>query len=161
MKCFLILLFGFLALVLQLSASEITAKVVSVVDGNTIDIESANGVQRVVFAGIDAPELGQVFGKEAKAFLAKLLLNKSVKIEFRGKDRVGNHLGIVTVGKDDVRVLLLREGFAWTDERKPDADLEPYRVFAEKKGRGLWKDINPTPPWVFRRKSSMAQPKSS
>lgn len=162
MKIITLFWIAFAGLALNLSANDITAKVVTVIDGNTIEVESpGNGIQRIVFFGIDCPELEQEYGVEAKRFLEKMLLKKNVKIQLKGKDRKGNHLAVVMIGDDDARVPLLKEGLAWIDERSPAAELEPYSSFAQKKGRGLWKEENPTPPWVFRRQQSMAQPKSS
>lgn len=141
---------------------ELVATVVSVMDGNTLEIESdRNGRQRVVFAGIDCPELDQEFGKQAREYLEKLVLRKKVTVQFKGKDRLGNYLAVVMINDDDLRVQLLKEGLAWTAEKNPSEELEPYRSWAQQKGRGLWKQSNPTPPWVFRRQQSMMQPKSS
>ena len=80
----------------------------------------------------------------------------------KGKDRLGNTLGEVMIGgKKDPRIDLLTEGLAWTSENHPMADLEGLRVSAQAKGKGLWKQNNPTPPWIYRREQSMLQPKSS
>ena len=145
------------------TAEEITGKVVSVIDGNTIQIESKErGLQKILLAGIDCPEIEQDFGAQAKTFLEKLVLEKNVLVELKGKDRFGNHLGVVMVNEDDdIRVKLLKAGLAWTIEKNPDAGLEGYRQWAQQKGKGLWKDPAPIAPWTFRRKQTMAQPKSS
>ncbi|NJM26780.1 MAG: hypothetical protein HC859_16205 [Bacteroidia bacterium] len=85
-----------------------------------------------------------------------------VTVAVQGKDRKGTRYGIVTVERDvDPRVELLKEGLAWTAEKNPLPELEPYKVFAQKKSRGLWKQKDPTPPWTYRRQQSMQQPKSS
>jgi endonuclease YncB( thermonuclease family) len=115
----------------------------------------------VVLAGIDSPELTQQFGEEAKRYLEKKLLQKKVTIILAGKDPQGNNIGVVLMGDDDLRVELLKEGLAWTMENNSASELEPYKTWAKTKGRGLWKQANPTPPWVFRRQQSMLLPKSS
>src|SRR5688572_18364577 len=106
---------------------EISGKVTSVIDGNTLEVRASNNqVHKVMLVGIDCPELGQEFGSQAKKFLEKIILNKEVTLEFRGKDRVGNLLAVVMIDGDvDPRVELLKEGLAWTAERNPNADLEP------------------------------------
>lgn len=141
----------------------ITGKVITVIDGNTLEVAAAedNHKHKVVLVGIDCPELSQEFGGQAKKFLEKLLLNKDVTVTFHGRDRWGNYLGVVTIGEDDPRIELLKEGLAWTAEKNPNPDLESYRTWAQQKGRGLWRQENPTPPWVYRRKQTMTQPKSS
>jgi micrococcal nuclease len=137
-------------------------KVIAVHDGNTIEvIDEKNQSYKIILAGVDCPELQQKFGDQAKRFVEKKLLQKTVRVEIIGKDRKGNYTGVVTLGSNDVRIDLLKEGLAWTAEKNPDPDLEPYRVWAQKKGKGLWKEPNPQAPWTFRREQSMARPKSS
>lgn len=138
-------------------------KVVSVIDGNTVEVlTETNEVVLVILADIDSPELTQEFGNEAKEFLEKISLKKEVIVEFRGKDRKGNNLGILLIkGKIDVRIELLQRGLAWTSEKNPNPDLEAHRSSAQAEGKGLWKANNPTPPWIYRREQSMLQPKSS
>ncbi len=156
-----------LALVpLRVSATDDTTtkgKVMSVIDGNTVEIlTSENEMVTVVLAEIDCPELTQQYGDKAKAYLERLVLKKEVTVEFRGKDRKGTNLGIVLIkGKTDVRIQLLQQGLAWTAERNPNPDLEIHKNSAAESGKGLWKDDNPTPPWIYRREQSMLQPKSS
>jgi endonuclease YncB( thermonuclease family) len=143
-------------------ADDIVGKVIAVIDGNTVEVlDAANEKYKILLAGIDCPELGQDFGDKAKARLEKILLRKEVKVTLQGKDRFGNRLGVVLVGDDDPRIQLLKEGLAWTAEKNPNPDLEPYRTWAQQKGKGLWKLDNPTPPWTYRRQQTMAAPKSS
>jgi micrococcal nuclease len=146
-----------------LAGQEITGKVISVIDGNTLEIlSSANETHKVMLAGIDSPELQQEFGDKARKFLEKITLDKNVTVKMVGKDRWGNYLAEVVVeGKFDPRVELLKEGLAWTAERNPLPELEVYRTKAQEKGKGLWKQNDPTPPWIYRRQQTMLQPKSS
>jgi micrococcal nuclease len=139
-----------------------TAKVISIIDGNTIEVStSANETYRIVLAGIDCPELTQEYGEKAKKFLDRALAGEEVEFQIQGKDRWGNYLAIVTIKGEDPRIDLLKEGLAWTSERNPDPELESYRVIAQEKGKGLWKEEDATPPWIYRRQQTMLQPKSS
>ena len=142
---------------------EMTAKVVNVLDGNTLEVLTPNNERvTVILADIDSPELTQDFGEEAKSYLEKLTLKKDVTVKLTGKDRKGNNLGIVLVkGKLDPRIELLQKGLAWTSEKNPNPDLEQHRTAAQNDGKGLWKNSNPTPPWIYRREQSMLSPKSS
>lgn len=139
----------------------VVGKVIAVIDGNTIEISSQdNRVQKVLLVGIDCPELGQEYGDKAKKFLEKIILKKNVIVQFKGKDIFGNQLAVVMMnGNVDPRIELLKEGLAWTSEKNPLEDLEPYRTFAQRKGRGLWEQENPVPPWTYRRQQSMLKPK--
>jgi micrococcal nuclease len=139
-----------------------TGKVTSVVDGNTIEVLGEdNSTYMIVFAGVDSPELTQEYGEKAKKYLEKILLEEKVAVTFQGKDRKGNYIAIVLKDQLDPRIELLKEGLAWTSEKDPLPELETYRATAQQKGKGLWKDENPTPPWIYRRQQSMMQPKSS
>ena len=142
---------------------EITGKVVSVIDGNTLEVVGSDKEKhKITLVGIDSPELLQDFGDKAKRLLEKLTLQKNVTVKFVGKDRWGNYLAEVVVeGKFDPRIELLKEGLAWTAERNPLPELEEFRTKAQQKGKGLWKQDDPIPPWIFRRQQTMLQPKSS
>jgi endonuclease YncB( thermonuclease family) len=145
-----------------LASDLVSGKVTAVIDGNTVEVLADDQqTHRIQLSDIDSPELSQSFGEEARKELEKLVLHKTVTIEFKGKDRRGNALGIVLVkGKDDPRIALLKDGLAWTAEQNPDAALEVHRAQAQQKGKGLWKESNPTPPWTFRRQQTMLEAKS-
>jgi micrococcal nuclease len=167
MKKLMAVLMVFSLIAGQLKADDIKGKVVSVIDGNTLEVVSLdNETLKLILVGIDCPELGQQFGTEAKQFMEKLMLDKDVVVTFHGKDRWGNQLAMVKIvngSRDpkDPRIDLLKEGLAWTAEKNPDPDLDAHRTTAQQKGRGLWKDQNPIPPWTYRRQQTMAQAKSS
>ncbi len=156
----LILTFG---LIPALANEGKSAKVVAVIDGNTLEvIDESNETIKIVLAGIDSPELTQQYGESAKKFLEKIAMKKDVVLHFQGKDRKGNNLAVVLLkGEIDLRIELLKEGLAWTAEKDPAPELEIHKTEAQQKARGLWKDENPTPPWTHRRQQSMLQPKNS
>lgn len=144
-------------------ADDLQGKVVTVIDGNTLQILCKNDETHTVkLIGIDSPELSQEYGEESKKYLEKIVLGKKVTITIKGKDWRGNPLAIVLVnGKKDPRIELLEEGLAWTAEKNPLPDLEACRTRAQQKGIGLWKQTNPTPPWTHRRQQTMLEPKTS
>lgn len=156
---FLVAYFIFYALFAE---DSLTGKVKSVIDGNTLEIETKdNEIHTVQLAGIDCPELGQNYGDFAKAHLESLILQKKVEFVIVGKDRWGNRQATVTLKGADLRLELLKEGLAWTAERNPLPELESVKEQARKATKGLWKDENPTPPWVYRRQQTMLQVKGS
>jgi len=162
MKAMIIYL-GMLVSVSLFAKEELSGKVATVIDGNTIEIvTSENETYKIMLHGIDCPELEQEYGEKAKKYLEKLLLNKSISVTIQGKDRLGNRLGVVLIGgSQDPRYELLKEGLAWTSERNPIADLEQVKEQAREKGKGLWKEESPTAPWIFRRQQTLTQFKSS
>lgn len=163
MKTVLILCAFCLVGITGVAGIELTGKVTTVIDGNTIEvIASDNESYKIMLFGIDCPELGQDFGEKAKLFLQKIILDKTVNIKIQGKDRWGNRLGVVLIeGETDPRFKLLEAGLAWTSERDPIDELESVKEKAREKGKGLWKEQDPTPPWIYRRQQTLLVPKSS
>jgi endonuclease YncB( thermonuclease family) len=141
----------------------VSAKVVSVLDGNTLEVvvDKDGENYRLMFAGIDCPELGQAYGEQAKVFSEKLLLGKTVSIVWTGKDRLGMRLAMVYLQQRDVRFELVREGLAWTAERNAEAELEQAKESARLEQKGLWADDAAIAPWIFRRQQTMLVPKTS
>jgi endonuclease YncB( thermonuclease family) len=140
-----------------------SGKVTSVIDGNTFEmLAEDNESYKIMLFGIDSPELGQEFGEKAKKSLEKMILNRKVTVNIQGKDRWGNRLAIVLIeGTIDPRYDLLEAGLAWTAERNPIQELEVIKEKAREKGKGLWKEQDPTPPWIYRRQQTLTQLKSS
>ncbi len=82
-----------IAFLLALSTHSLAGqfKVTKVYDGDTIMAEGHDIIIYVLLAGIDAPEIGsrkqqrgQPYGQEAKKYLEKLILNKTVDIKGYG-----------------------------------------------------------------------------
>jgi len=145
------------------ATADYQARVIAVHDGNTMIVSTEAGEEiEIVLFGIDCPELEQRFGLEAKNFLEDRVLSKEVVVTELGKDRRGKRLALVQVkGKKDLRQELLEKGLAWASEKNADQELVDFQTKAREKGRGLWSDADPTPPWIFRRQQTMLQPKSS
>ena len=144
------------------TANVVKGKVIAVIDGNTFKVRgSDNQIHKILLVGIDSPELGQEFGREAKKFLEKLILGKTVTLNFQGNDANGNPLVEVRIdGTKDPRIELLKEGLAWTTGENPPAHLEQYRATAQLRSKGLWQQRNPTPPWIYRQEQNETQQKS-
>ncbi len=141
----------------------ISGNVMTVVDGNTVVvILEDQSTYKIVLYGIDCPELGQDYGDAARRYLEKLLLDRTVTVEMKGKDRRGTRLGVVIPeGGADPRYKLLKEGLAWTTEVNRIPELEGLKEKARAKAKGLWEQDHPTPPWTFRRQQTMLQTKWS
>lgn len=144
------------------NVSRIEGQVTSIIDGNTLDVRTADGeIYRIVLLGIDCPELKQDYGIEAREFLLKLTINTEVIVHLHGKDRLKNYIGIVVIEEwGDVRLPLLENGLAWTSEKDPLPELEIIRADAMGRNAGLWKHQSPVAPWIFRREQSMLEAKS-
>jgi len=134
----------------------ITGTCVEVVDGDTIMVAADGGEPQVVnLANVDAPELGQSYGEEAKAFLSELALNKEVRVEGATRDADGGLTGRVFVGDTRVAKALLEAGLAWTQEAT-DEELALASIMGRGSRLGLWQDEDPVAPWTWR--SQQVQP---
>ena len=61
-------------------ADQYTAKVIRVIDGDTIWVKSDNKHIKIRLSYIDAPELKQIYGIRSRDFLINLVLEKNVQI---------------------------------------------------------------------------------
>lgn len=129
-----------------------TGSVVSVPDGDSITIKTAVGEHKLRLAGIDAPELHQAFGPEAKEYLRSLApRGTQVSAEITETDKYGRRVAFVRVGNLDLNYAMVTNGLAWSHV-KFDRDhrfLKPARAAREAR-RGLWADPDPMPPWDWK-----------
>jgi len=138
---------------INVAHAQLTGTVVSVADGDTFTLLTADHEQiRVRLHGIDCPEKKQDFGTKAKDFLAGLVFQKQVTVRETDRDRYGRTIGIVTVDGVNVNEALLTAGLAWHythyDQNPAWALLEDT---ARRAKRGLWSQGNAIAPWEFRK----------
>ena len=112
---------------------------------------------KVRLVEIDAPEKGQAFGNKSKQSLSALCLNKTAKLDDKGKDRYGRTLARVYCDDVDANVEQVRRGMAWAYDRYvTDRGLYLIQDEAKAAKRGLWADTEPMPPWEWRRRREAA-----
>jgi len=81
-----------------LAAESFPARVVGVVDGDTLRVSrKEGGAVKVRLYGIDCPEKKQRYGKEARQLTRRLAYGRIVRVESRGKGRYGRTIGRVTL----------------------------------------------------------------
>lgn len=147
-----------MALALPSYGAEFRAKVIGIVDGDTIEVLHNGRPERVRLAGIDAPERNQAFGSRARQFTGNQAFGQLVTVRSAGSDPYRRTLGEVML--PDGRSLnraLVANGLAW-HYRRFSADRELARLENEARVArlGLWSDPNPIPPWEFRRRAKGA-----
>ena len=127
--------------------------VVGVTDGDTIKILQDKKMYKIRLNGIDAPEMGQAYGRKSKDYLASLVAGKRVEVIVRDTDRYGRYVGDVIVGGKTANAELVAVGLAWHyTAYSKDEELAALEKAARAKKLGLWADPNPIPPWEFRRR---------
>jgi micrococcal nuclease len=133
------------------------AVVLSVTDGDGIAVRVESRRIRVRLDGIDAPELAQRFGPEARAHLARLVEGRRVTLHLTGADQGGRMLARVELDGVDVNVRMVRDGFAWHFTRySDDGALATAEREARAARRGLWSADAPVAPWEFRQAARTA-----
>lgn len=132
------------------AADELSERIVTVTghrDGDTFTIDGA--VIRLY--GADAPESDQPHGREATEWLRKKIpVGTEVRLRFVSKS-YDREVCRVWVGKTDISMALIEEGFAWADPVYATRDMAHAERRADSRGRGLWSDESPTPPWHWRK----------
>ena len=143
-----------------LLADSITGTCKRVVDGDTFILNDDTTVQ---IWGIDAPELKQNFGQEARTWLQNAIGQKGVKlrIHLRPHPRTGVHSEQPETHLQCEHTLMVKAGMAWFDDyNAPEAGLVDEMEKARKAKKGLWADENPVKPYLFRKggKQQAAEP---
>ena len=140
------------------AAAELKGPVVGVRDGDTLTLRVEGKNVRVGLDGVDAPELGQPYGKSARRSLSQLCRGKEATAVERGKDEDGRVLASVRCADVDVNAEQVRRGMAWVHLRylPLGSPLYEYEANARLRGVGLWRASSPVPPWEWRQRTQKA-----
>jgi endonuclease YncB( thermonuclease family) len=136
------------------TAAEITGRVLSIADGDTLTVlDQARHQTRIRLAEIDTPESHQPYGSRAKQALSELAFGKDVRVVVVDIDRYGRTVGRIYAGSIDISAEMVRQGAAWV-YRKYNHDPSLLRLEQEPQQarRGLWAlpEAERTPPWEWR-----------
>lgn len=137
-------------------ADTLQGVVIVVIDGDTVLFKpdhyasSSRAFLKVRLAGIDAPEAAQPHGDAATRALEEMALKQRATLEIVATDHYGRTLGRLSVGTLAVNAELVRRGHAWSGSRAGDM-LPALQNEAKHARRGLWRDAEPVPPWIWRR----------
>lgn len=129
-----------------------TGIVVGIEDGDTLTVLRNKARFTMNVAAVDAPELDQPYGQEAKRMVAALVKNRVVTIRIFGMVRQGRVTAEVWLkDKRNLAEELVKGGMAWV-KRGPfvASDLDLIEADARATRRGLWADQDPVPPWEWR-----------
>lgn len=136
----------------------------SIYDGDTLRLIDSKGQEiKVRLCGIDAPEIKQEGGIEARDYLRSFLKNVTtvhlIEIE---KDRYGRTVGEIFIDRPDgeyhVNSEMVMKGLAWhyaqySDNCPNREGLIRSEKIAKEDKAGIWKSNNPTPPWEWRKRN--------
>ncbi|EQA9332561.1 thermonuclease family protein [Campylobacter upsaliensis] len=139
---------------------ELTGKVSRVIDGDTIELLAKTSKEnpynhitklKIRLYGIDAPELKQAYGKEAKEYLSALVLKQEVSLIIENKDKYERIVGTIFLKGKDINKEMVKNGYAHAYEsfsKKYLAEQADAKMFK----LGLWQDEKAVKPSEFRRK---------
>lgn len=124
-----------------------------VVDGDTLRFTPAGQAAMVVrLAQIDAPEICQPWGAEARRALGELALNKAGSLRGSGRDGYGRVVGVLVIDEVNIGRRLVEEGHAWSLRTRNDhGPLVKQERMAKALGRGLHAGGGAIKPADFRR----------
>ena len=133
---------------------QVRARVLEVIDGDTITVALDGEADDVRYIGIDTPEVDpsigvECFGHRASDRNEELVGGERVRLVFDDelRDRYGRLLAYVYVGERFINAELVRGGFARTLTIEPNTDraglFDRLEQAAGVAGRGLWSACGP------------------
>lgn len=121
------------------------AQVMSVIDGDTIEVSTGGQTYRLRYIGMDAPEWDEPWGSEATAANAQLVAGRTVYLErdVSETDRYDRLLRYVYLADGTfVNAELVRLGWATAKAYPPDTKHQGVLVAREEEARqaqrGMW-----------------------
>jgi len=108
LTCFAVFLFPYFCF------ADFTGPVVSVLDGDTLEVLHAQHPERIRLSGIDCPEKGQAYGKQAKHAASALAFGKDVTIQTPDHDKYQRTLGdVILLDGMSLNQELVKQGWCW------------------------------------------------
>lgn len=142
---------------------ELSGRIVSVADGDTVTLRAGGRTHRVRLASIDAPEAGdrdrpgQPYGKAAGRHLRTLAGDAEVSALCHERDQYDRDVCDLTLPDGtSANQRMVADGMAWAnrqggDKYLRDRGLLDLQEAARQARRGLWADRQqPVQPWVWR-----------
>ena len=150
-----LIVFIFVFTAFKINADELFGIVIKVYDGDTITlVDNKNKKYKIRLDKIDAPEKKQLYGLQSQSELAKLILNKKIKVIYSKIDRYQRVLGVIYLDNIEVNLYMVKNGFAW-HYGKYDKTLIYIQAQkdAQKYKKGLWQYSNSINPERYRKLS--------
>jgi micrococcal nuclease len=140
----------------------LTGTIVSVGDGDTIRVRTADKLLTVRLSCLDSPEMSQrPYGQASANRLKQLLpVGQAVTLQVVDMDRYGRTVAKVFTGSTSVNLALVQEGQAAVYRQYlsgcPELRDRLLKAEASAKSRrlGFWAQANPVMPWDYRRSGS-------
>jgi micrococcal nuclease len=117
-------------------------KVIRVIDGDTFETENGEKVRLI---GINAPEISDFYGQEAKNYLMSIVKNKIVELKTDNtssdRDRYNRLLRYVFLSGVDINKKMILDGFGFAYLKfhfdKSD-EYEKAQIISRELNKGIW-----------------------
>ena len=132
-----------------------TGTVTHVTDGDTVWVRPMNGdaPRNIRIVGIDAPEICQPFGAEAKAALSNRVLGQYVQVRGHALDQYGRQLARIHFQGQDMGAWMVSQGLAWSyGQQRHRGGYAAYEAQARQHQLGLFSQAQSEEPRRFRRR---------
>ena len=123
------------------------ALVIDVDDGDSFTVKINGHKDRVRILGMDAPELGQPYGKKAGLYLTSLLKKQTVSLSCVARDKYHRLLCHVRHHNYNIASIMVGAGLAWSYSKQ----LKSLENAARQNRLGLWRASNPIRPRKWRK----------
>jgi len=153
-RCGLAALLALCVLGAHAAGTTLAGRVTQVIDGDSLRLtpDGSDAALEVRLLGIDAPEICQAWGLQAKQALTEQVQGKPVSLKTNGLDSYGRTLATVYFDTLNVNRWMVQEGHAWSTRTKWDRG--PYVAderMAKALSRGLNREGGAIMPRDFRR----------
>jgi endonuclease YncB( thermonuclease family) len=143
----------------SISARTFFARVIAVMDGDTVLVLHNGHPEKIRLADIDAPEKAQNFGMESKQSLAEMTLHKRIQVTMLTVDKYGRTVALLASNNLNINEEQVRRGMAWDYSYFHNGGhYAALQDEARRAKRGLWSRTNPMRPWQWRKAHTDASP---
>ena len=136
--------------------------VTRVVDGDTLWLKTTTNTKpfSVRLDGIDAPEICQQGGVQARDALARRVLGHAVAVTTKARDDYGRTVGKIHINGEDISRWMVASGHAWVySYQGRKAIYADELAQAQVRGTGLFGDASAMEPRMFRRQHGNCRPR--
>lgn len=135
------------------SENHFPAKVIRIIDGDTLEVLYGELPVMIRLAHVDSPEKKQAFGTKAKQALSDLCFGQEIEIEYKEKDRNGRYICVIyKLDGTNINQEMVKLGMAWHFKKYSNDDsYSELENQARNNKVGLWQDANPIAPWDWRK----------
>ncbi len=137
-------------------ADQFRAKVIKIIDGDSLVVVTGGEEKEIRLYGMDCPEFDQPYSKKAKRFVEKQILGRTVEVTAIATDRYNRLVAIIDFNNSSINQQLIKKGLAWVYPKYCRKKIcKSWRITeknAVKNEINIWSKGSSVSPWVWKRK---------